>query len=596
MQSKNPNWESMKKIILPLALSFVFLNLLYFTFFFNKLYSEFSIQTELTVSNPTQVWYVYKNKYSEDRFFSENKQLTEKKITKFDFSINSDEEIDYIGLFWLADKGSSINISSYNYSINNKTYKFNKNRNIIHYTSNGSLLKAYDNSVTIQSTNSKRNWIMLNDTEMLNDNRDYKVHSLIPWLINILLGLTLFIFFFLRREKEPLSFKKLKINLKNIKLILLLIWAFIMPYWVIVSHSLMAAIVAITFYENYKNRTLPLLSATIKTNILFIALYIWIIISSFFTSTFDQVMDNILDYSYFLLMPFVFQGLTKKNLNLIFSYFEKGLLVYCLLFLIFAGKNYFRLYPDYSFIKFLELKLELFWHTSYFSALVLMLFVGKVREPIKGNYRLMFFYSVTLIFMYLIHARIPFIVGILLISINLYKSLEKRSVKKGFLIFTTFISLVGIIFFLLKEPLKNSKEKNTIGDINNLDARLSIWSSSLSEIKTNFVFGVGSAKTVDAISNSINDNINTKFRNFNCHNQFLEIFLGHGFIAFILLLFIFYNLYKTKNIFAKSFMLCCLLLFMVESYFQRQAGIVFFTFWYSIFMNFDVLKDETTLR
>ncbi len=592
MQIKNPNRESMKQIIVPFALSLVFLNLLYFSFFFKKSYSEFSIQTELKASDPTQVWYVYKNKYSEDRFFSEKKQLSENKTTKFDFGIKSDQEIDYIGLFWLAEEGSNIQISSYRYTINDKSYEFKKNRSIIHYVNKGSLLKTLENSIMVQSTNSRRNWVMLNDATKLNDIRDYRIHALIPWAINIFLGFILFMYFIFKKDKKLLNVKKLELSFEKVKIVLLIIWVFILPFWVIVSHSLMVTIALVTFIENYRNKKLTHLSATFKKNILFIAFYFWIIISSLITSTSNQVFDNLLDYSYFLLMPIVFQGLSKQNLSLILSYFEKGLLVYCILFLIFAGNNYFRVNPDYSFVKFLELNIELFWHTSYLSALFLMLFVGKLKERIKGNYKLLLFYATALAFMYLINARIPFIVGIILLAINIYNSLERRSFKMGLLIFTMFISLAGITFFLLKEPLKNSKGKNLVGDINNLDARLSIWSSSLSGIKSNFIFGVGSGNTVDIISNSINDNVNTKFRNFNSHNQFLEIFLGHGFMAFILLLLIFYKLYKTRIIFAQSLMFCWLLLFFVESYFQRQAGIIFFTFWYCFFINFDLLKDE----
>lgn len=582
----------MKKIIVPFALSLVLLNLLYFSFFFNKSYSEFSIQTELIVSNPAQVWYVYKNSYSEDRFFSEKKQLTENKKTKFDFIVKSNEEIEYIGLFWLAEEGSNIQISSYKYSINDQNYEFKKNRNIIHYVNKGSLLKSLDNSVMVQSTNSRRNWIMLNDTTKLNDNRDYKIHSFIPWAVNFFLGILLYIFFFFRKDKESLKVKKLNLSFENVKIGLMIIWVFIMPFWVIASHSLMVTVVLITLIENYRNKQLIQLSSTLRGNILFVAFYIWIIVSSLFTSTSNQVFDNLLDYSYFLLMPFVFEGLSKSNLNLILNYFERGLLVYCLLLLIFAGSNYFKIDPDYSFVKFLELNVELFWHTSYLSALILILFVGKLKERIKNNYKLLLFYATALVFMYLINARIPFLVGIILIAINIYRSSKRRSIKMGLLIFTVLVALAGITFFLLKEPLKNSKEKNVVGDINNLDARLSIWKSSIYEIKSNFIFGVGGGNTVDTISESINDNVNTKFRNFNSHNQFLEIFLGYGIIGFILLILIFYKLYKTRIIFAQSLMFCWLLLFFVESYFQRQAGIIFFTFWYCFFINFDLVSDE----
>ena len=104
------------------------------------------------------------------------------------------------------------------------------------------------------------------------------------------------------------------------------------------------------------------------------------------------------------------------------------------------------------------------------------------------------------------------------------------------------------------------------------------------------MFGVGSENTVDAIAKSIDDGINTKFRNYNCHNQFMEILLGHGIIALVIFLFLLMKLFRSKSVYARSFIFMCVILFLVESYLQRQAGVIFFTFWYSFFLKFN--KDE----
>ena len=587
MQTEKSSIKNWKTILLQCGLALLFLNTLYFSFFFNRIYKDASIQTELSTSASTKIWYVYKNKYSEKRFFSDTITLSPNKKQVFDFKINSDNKIDYIGLFWVANEGSKITITSYNYSVDEKLYKSNKNRNLINYISAGGILHTNNSGVTVESTTSRRNWIMLNSAKELNGKRDYKSHTLIPLLANIIIALCLFIFFFFK--SQPLKLKLIKgiFNAENIKIALLLIWAFIMPFWIIVSHVLMIVIVVLTLIHSFNKRTLPQLFEGLKKHVLFFVFYLWIVISSIVSSSGSQVSDSVLDYSYFLLIPIVFQQIDNKILTKILSFLQKGLYVYFFLLLVFTISNYFEFRPDYNFIRFFELNLELFWHTSYISALVLIVFIAKIKEPIKNNFRLILFYVVALAFMYLVNARLPFIVGFLLIGLKVYTYIKKRSIKVLFVTATMCFFLATIVFFLVKEPLKNSKDQSSLGDVSNIDARLSIWKAGAEEIKDNFIFGVGSRNTVDAIAKSIKENANTKFRNYNCHNQFIEIFLAHGVLGFVLLMLIFYALFQRKTIYARSFVLTCMILFLVESYLQRQAGTIFFTFWYCFFFNFN---------
>lgn len=582
-----------KDVLSLTIVTLISLNVLYFLFFFSKSYEKFTIQTELTVNAVTKVKYVYKNKYSEKRFFSEQKTISPNKPYLFGFDIPSVEEIDYIGLFWFAEKGSTINLSRYDYTINDKEYRSSKNRNLINYTSKGSFSKSNNKSVTVKSSNSKRNWIMLDDTGELNGKRDYKNHSFIPLIFNISIAVLLFFIILLRCNKVIFQFKKLSFSFQNIKVIILLIWVFIMPFWIIISHVLMITIVLITFFQAHIEKSFTELFQRLKGYVLFFALYFWVFISSFATSTISQVFNSALDYSYLLFMPIVFVQLDNKKLIKILTYFEKGLLVYFILFFTFTISNFLKFQPDYSFFKFMEINLELFWHTSYLSVFILIIFISKIKEPIKNNLSLVLFYIAALIFMYVVNARIPFLVGILLVLTNFFRYLKNKLIKISFILLTIGFSLALTFFFLVKEPLKNNKNHNSI---DSLDARTSIWKSSFTEIKNNIIFGVGKDNTVDAISKSMSNFTATKFRNYNCHNQFLEIFLAHGTLAIILFIGILFTLYNKKSIYAKSFVVTCVILFFVESYLQRQAGMVLFTFWYCFFLNFQDNKHEISFK
>ncbi|MGB1308911.1 MAG: O-antigen ligase family protein [Oceanihabitans sp.] len=590
MKKKSARFSNYKKLLLQSGLILLLFNILYFAFFFQREYQTFSIHTDITVSNPTTVWYVYKNKYSEERIFSNRIQIQPNKEKGFDFEINTKNEIDYIGLFWQAKEKSTIKLASYNFTIDQKTFKSKNNRSIIHYTSKGSLITNTKTGVNVQSTTSKRNWIMLNDATFLNEKRDYKKHSIIPLIANLALLISIFVLlFFNNATTSSLSIKPIKFSLQNIKFYLLVLWAFLVPFWIIISHTLLVVLAVITIIESCNKKQFTKLLTYVKSNILFVFLFLWIVIASIFTSTSNQIMDNLLDYSYLLLMPLVFFKMNKTQMERIGNYFQLGLSFYFVLLIVFTLLNFMQQETDYTFIRFLELNLEKFWHTSYFSFLILIVFVFKLKTPLKNNIYLGLFYLVAILFMYFMHARLPLIVGLLLLAFRIFKYAKSAKTKIIFTIILGCITTGLFVYFITKAPIENN---SNIGDVNNLDARLSIWNASFSEIKNNFIFGVGSDNTRDAISNAISDNVNTKFRNYNCHNQFIEMFLAHGFLAFLLFVVIFYNLFKKSNIHAKAFVFCCVILFLVESYIQRQAGIVLFSFWYCYFFNLAHNNDE----
>lgn len=70
---------------------------------------------------------------------------------------------------------------------------------------------------------------------------------------------------------------------------------------------------------------------------------------------------------------------------------------------------------------------------------------------------------------------------------------------------------------------------------------------------------------------------------YNPHNQFLQIWLEIGFIGltiFIALFYFFYNKGKKTRNWLLTILICNILFnCFFESMFQRQSGIVFYTFW-----------------
>ena len=73
---------------------------------------------------------------------------------------------------------------------------------------------------------------------------------------------------------------------------------------------------------------------------------------------------------------------------------------------------------------------------------------------------------------------------------------------------------------------------------------------------------------------------------YNYHNQYLQTFATIGIIGISLLIFILFfpikNFFLTKNYFEIFFLLLIVLSFITESFLERQAGVSFFAFFYSL--------------
>lgn len=116
------------------------------------------------------------------------------------------------------------------------------------------------------------------------------------------------------------------------------------------------------------------------------------------------------------------------------------------------------------------------------------------------------------------------------------------------------------------------------------------WRSVIQVIKDNPVFGVGSDGGIDQLQEYREESSEAFRDRHNAHNNYLEIFLRHGIIGIIMYILILYNLIqvamKAKDKFYSHFILIFLIVSLTESYFVRQIGVVFFTFYATLFYTF----------
>ena len=159
---------------------------------------------------------------------------------------------------------------------------------------------------------------------------------------------------------------------------------------------------------------------------------------------------------------------------------------------------------------------------------------------------------------------------------------------------------IGSIVQLNQTGLKGRVE-NTIWELNNyqqggdpsghtLTMRFVFWKASLSVIKNNLLFGVGTGDNKTAL-NAYYENNNSQLSKqwwLRSHNQYLAAGVSFGLVG--LFFFLFTLLYpliklnKTQDYFYYTFFIVAVLSFLTEDTLESQAGVTFFAFFNSFFL------------
>jgi O-antigen ligase len=202
------------------------------------------------------------------------------------------------------------------------------------------------------------------------------------------------------------------------------------------------------------------------------------------------------------------------------------------------------------------------------------------------------------------------IISMLLISILLilYWTIKKKKIIISVFILLTFILLVG--FSISKLSFLSNRVNATIETLNNptIDKnkedgtvqRIEIWKTSFQIIKDNFLIGVGTGDVKDELLKYYDEKgmIFAKSNHLNAHSQYLQTFVTLGIIGFLALisLFIFPSLFafKSRNFIYLFFLMIVAINISVESMFENQAGVVFYTF-FNTFL-FLTLKQTADLK
>ena len=194
-----------------------------------------------------------------------------------------------------------------------------------------------------------------------------------------------------------------------------------------------------------------------------------------------------------------------------------------------------------------------------------------------------------------INARLPLFVTLLLLTIISFKTLE---IKKQIYIYSFIIITVLLTFYLnfelIKEKVKfnlpEGKYELNHKTMSSEEIRAGIYYCSTSLIKKSWIYGYGIGDVNDQLNLCYKSKINSdvyQIFHYNSHNQYIQIFLAGGIIGLLYFLFNIYYVLK-KSIVRKDnvfimFNVLLIICFLTENILSRHDGILFYSFFSSIF-------------
>ena len=341
------------------------------------------------------------------------------------------------------------------------------------------------------------------------------------------------------------------------------------------------------------------------------ALFITLLMGQFYTTDLKTGWTLVERSLSILLIPFAMYGTrlfsTKQQHWLILSFIISALIasIYCLLIQTQLALNLGTIYTSEKSTHFLynifmhhKLSSPLGLHAVYFSSFIAFiniylyntLFVKELKLFQKTlSVLLMLFFTVMIFLLKSAIISFGFSLVIILITFVHLKKVKNILPKIG-LVSVVLITMI-YAFFAVQSKMEFIDFDYEMSDqhMGMLAIRLSIWENALTVIKSNLIFGVGTGDADLALLNQFKAagfTIGVE-NDYNCHNMYLQYYLGNGlvgvtlFLAYLALLF--KKALRHKNMVFIGFLIVFVLFSFTESTLRVQKGMVFFMVLSSLF-------------
>lgn len=288
----------------------------------------------------------------------------------------------------------------------------------------------------------------------------------------------------------------------------------------------------------------------------------------------------------------------KKRIDLILKVFVAGItlfIIFCFCFALYRSIlikdgiwSFCPFKPDEPWLNyFYGQLLSINQHPSYISMYSLFgMFISLElfsHKSLKVKVRLVYLATtiILLISLYFLSSRASFIAVLIILPVFIWIKFKPKRFNL-FAVFSLVIILGMVSIFILKNQRVSIYFDKSIDPTILKDGRMEIWKSALKVFEKNPLFGTGIGDYYTDMDKEFKQSGFSigYYKDFNAHNQYLEILCIAGATGFLLFLTILGLMIafaiKERNILYGAFIMMMLIFFLFESMLSRFAGNSFF--------------------
>lgn len=324
-----------------------------------------------------------------------------------------------------------------------------------------------------------------------------------------------------------------------------------------------------------------------KYILLFISFYLVSLFGMLYTLNVSEGLFDLEVKLSILLVPLFFltsNVINKYSVFGVLKTFIAGVVISLGLQFVLAIINY---YYTSNYDVFFYSLLSYFHHPAYFAmyvnfaiASILILIYHYKNRPQLAHFVLLGF---LIIGIYQLGSRSGFLtLFVLVFYAIIYIVFPRLRWKKTLYAFLGLVLVVSAIIYPIVKYTNSLREVDVSSAKSSSGVRIEMWKSSVSLIKENFVFGVGTGDVNrDLQQNFAKERINRAVRdNLNAHNQFIQTQVSLGILGLIALLiglmYPFYISVRKGKFLYPLFVTILLVNFLTESVLNTQAGVIYF--------------------
>jgi len=360
-------------------------------------------------------------------------------------------------------------------------------------------------------------------------------------------------------------------------------------------------------------------SASVKvlkfSSILFLAS---ILVSVFSHAEFGLILKGIGRRITFLLSPLVFLLLSKDSISVIKEKTLKGLVLGVFLSSVFLVINIFYEYYLTRPLFTIDKDIFNFYHTNYYFTRILDIHPSYYGMFVIVAMSVVYFYKgfsnkmmniafviLSSVIVLFLNARIILFLFLILNSAYLIRYFYIKTnqiLHTALLTIAVFVVTSLILFFATKNTYAYQRVfKETLWELSDSnkvtpdfkvsgESRMLRWGAAIHIIKEKPLLGYGVFKERETLGKEyLKQDMQSSYqRAYNAHNQFLGFTIEGGLVsgAILVLFFLtnFYISFKRKDILYTFFVFSVLSICLIENYLIRNAGVIFVSFFSSIYL------------